>query len=308
MKILFYHEDEFWNNELNKDSRIVTKKVFRDINKYLKPFRLFHLRYDLPLKSIWYNDLPNFEDYDIVVVSANEYTPEYVNHIEGKIRNAALRKIFWYWNPVKHAYRPEIIPNDWELWCFDLANCIDYKLRYNTQYYFESLVAKYSDDSSNGDYDVFFVGLDKGRLSLLLELKDGMENVGLKTDFHIVDEKKTSLNPIYKQKISYDEVLKKIKKSKAILDIVQSDQNGLTLRAMESLFFERKLITNNKDIIRYKFYSRDNIFILGKNDISELDKFIKLPYDSSVNIYKGYYDFSSWLNRMINNEEVDRAF
>lgn len=48
--------------------------------------------------------------------------------------------------------------------------------------------------------------------------------------------------------ISYQENLDNIRKSKCIVDVVQKGQIGLTLRPLESLFFKKKLLTNNKCI------------------------------------------------------------
>ena len=55
--------------------------------------------------------------------------------------------------------------------------------------------------------------------------------------FHIVDEQL----PIEEQKprLSYQENLEYISSCKAVLDILQEGQDGMTLRVMEALFFQK---------------------------------------------------------------------
>ncbi|MBR0353402.1 MAG: hypothetical protein IJH53_09400 [Oscillospiraceae bacterium] len=55
--------------------------------------------------------------------------------------------------------------------------------------------------------------------------------------------------------ISYDEVLKRSLESSCIIDIVQKDQKALTLRPYEAVVYNRKLLTNNRSILDFKYYN-----------------------------------------------------
>ena len=66
--------------------------------------------------------------------------------------------------------------------------------------------------------------------------------------------------------------------SRAILDIVQKGQHGLTWRPMEAMCFRKKLITNDPEIEGYSFYRKENIFVLGKRGLDELPQFISSDY------------------------------
>lgn len=50
-------------------------------------------------------------------------------------------------------------------------------------------------------------------------------------------------------------------KSKAVIDSPQSGQRGLTMRTLEVLGSNHKLITTNGDIVNYDFYDPANIFV-----------------------------------------------
>jgi hypothetical protein len=104
-------------------------------------------------------------------------------------------------------------------------------------------------------------------------------------------------NPMYKKPISYDDVLVKIGKSKAILDYLSDPSDGLSLRPMESIFHKKKLITNSKLIANYDFYRPQNIFILGRDNLSDLPEFLNSPYEEIDKEIIEKYDFKNWLNR-----------
>ena len=94
----------------------------------------------------------------------------------------------------------------------------------------------------------------------------------------------------------YQEVKKYILRSKSILEINKDNQSGFTLRALESLFYQTKLITNNSGIVESDFYNKTNVFILDKDDIKELKSFVLSDYDHSVDVLKKNYDLDRWFN------------
>ena len=83
--------------------------------------------------------------------------------------------------------------------------------------------------------------------------------------------------------------------SKAVLDIVQDGQVGLTIRTMETICYRKKLITNNTDVINYDFYNPDNIFVIGKDDINDLNEFINRPFIDIPDEILIRYNFCDWV-------------
>ena len=80
-----------------------------------------------------------------------------------------------------------------------------------------------------------------------------------------------------------------ISRSKAIIDCPLPNQNGLTMRTFETLALGKKLITTNKNIVYYDFYSSNNIFVVdGKSKVplsffeSEFDQNYKLSDEYSI--------------------------
>jgi hypothetical protein len=108
---------------------------------------------------------------------------------------------------------------------------------------------------------------------------------------------------IFDKKLSYRNTLSLISQSKSILEIVQENQSGLTLRSMEALFFNKKLLTNNASIKNYDLYSKENIFIIGEDDINRISEFVNTPFKILDKDILEQYDFKEWLKRIINNIE-----
>lgn len=89
--------------------------------------------------------------------------------------------------------------------------------------------------------------------------------------------------------IKQNKVVKILSSAKSILDIKHPNQNGLTIRTIETLALRKKLITNNETIKEYDFYNPNNIFILNENNLNTISDFLELPYidikDEIVNKY-----------------------
>jgi hypothetical protein len=163
---------------------------------------------------------------------------------------------------------------------------------YNTTYYFKDLQLP---KSKKEKVDVFFCGLSKGRNSFLFTIQNRVEKMQLVPYFHIVDEQL----PIEEQKprLSYQENLEYISSCKAVLDILQEGQDGMTLRVMEALFFQKKLITNQLSLVKADFYHPNNIFIIGKDNWNNLKSFMSTPIVPISEEIKYKYDFFSWVER-----------
>ncbi|QIC76833.1 hypothetical protein FSC17_10625 [Acinetobacter indicus] len=61
---------------------------------------------------------------------------------------------------------------------------------------------------------------------------------------------------------------------------MQDGQSGMTLRPVEALFYNRKLLTNNQSVINEPFYHADNILVVKDIDslsVVELKRFIDKP-------------------------------
>lgn len=257
--------------------------IFRPQNKLLRLIRRIWANYFFPGYSFWYgNWKKKIRDYEVIIVHADLRTrtvPQYIHRIKPE-----MRIIYWYWNPVNKYTLPELTKDkNIECWSFDESDCKKYNMKKNVQYYYEQT----SDEQANIEYDVFFIGHDKGRKEKLLEIKKKLEECNLSVCYEIIEDNRLG--------IPYSIVQEKITKSKVILEVTQKGQVGCTLRALEALFFRKKLITTNLNIINEDFYNNNNIFVYGKDDIANLKEFIQSEYDNSSEQFRYGHTIDSWL-------------
>jgi len=298
MKVLFFKEPDFWSEKIEQ-SGVTVIPLFKKIPFFFKPARIFHLNSHLRFKRIWYRRWEKqLDDYDLLILTAADFSVNIANYIDTLNVKKELRLIFWYWDPVRLKYSPDKVSERWEKWSFDKSDCKRYNLKYNSTYFFDSITLP----PQKLVYDVFFVGQNKGRLNTLLNLKKTLEQFSLRILFLIISDKNFFYDKkVFQKRIPYKTTLKLISKSKSLLEFVQQNQSGPTLRSMEALFFDKKLITNNSSIKDYDFYCKENIFIIGEDDINEIFRFLNAPYKLVATEVTEQYNFIEWLKRLVNN-------
>lgn len=98
--------------------------------------------------------------------------------------------------------------------------------------------------------------------------------------------------------LSQDKIIDVFDNSKVILDINHPLQFGLTMRTIECIGAEKKLITTNKNIKDYDFYNPNNILIIDRENINIDMSFFENEYESlSMEIYENY-SLNSWLKNI----------
>lgn len=227
--------------------------------------------------------------------------------------NKKARIIVYLWNPVFKDRR--IIPKLEQvkryvsIYSFDKNDCKTYGFQFSPMIYdFSSIMDYQKEDNCKPQYDVSFVGYLKNREDNLVLLYNYLTQNGLAAFYYVLDNIKSGKTfpfPIYEKYLDYDEYKKIIKSSKAILDIVQNGQTGLTIRSMETLAFQKKLITNNTDVKNYSFYKPANIFVLGEDDIDSLMEFLNSDFEPVSSDIMREYNFTDWA-RSLEALDVDK--
>ena len=247
--------------------------LFREIPAFLKGFRFLHQLLALPFFSIWYiKDWSQvFRGYDLIIM--HDSPKMHANYFIKKITaNTDLhtKLVLYYWNSIYDL--PDLKLNErWEVVSFDYQDAAENNLRYVGGFFIpEKLQEK------KKDIDLFFVGTDKGRFGLLEKLEADLKKLAVKTQFFLVSNK-SRFNRKYSSAIPYGEVVDWLSKSKGIVEITKPGQFGLTLRAYEAVFYNKKLVSNNAYLKRYDFYDPEKIYILenSSEDPKNIAEFLK---------------------------------
>lgn len=156
-----------------------------------------------------------------------------------------------------------------ECYSFDKNDCKKYEMKFFDMY---------SSDTSNEKYNeegILYVGncREEKRHKLLIDLLEKF-NSNIKCKFYLSNVSKNNIKNdtkiIYNQYLSYEYITSLIKKSSCILEIVNSEQSGNTLRFKEAICFNKKLITNNKNVIFSEYYNPNYIYIFESIDDIDL--------------------------------------
>lgn len=266
-------------------------KIYKRNLKYIVAV-LWLQKFNLPFQSLWYENWKRkIKNYDEVILNTSNLNWKIASYIKKK--NPNVRLIAWYWDTVgKRSYLVERYKSICEVWSFDKKDCERYGMHQNIQFYYPINV-----ENKNIMYDAMFVGRDKGRMLLLKEICDLLEQSGLSVYTYIQRDKKEKGDPEKKilKPMEYKEVVNLIFQSKCIIDIPKEGQTGMTMRVLESLFYSKKLITTDKNMFETEFYNPANIFIWDHPSENSLRYFFSIPYEPVSNEILNKYTVESWV-------------
>jgi hypothetical protein len=227
----------------------------------------------------------NVKNYELVVLGENYYNFDVSRYI--KKVNPKCKVIVFYWNKLVFQSYFDILkdPNVDEFYTFDEEESEKYNFSFNTTYYSKKVKLP----KNKIEYDCLFLGRAKDREKEIRNIEEKLNKKKLKTNFIVIKDEKDY--------VDYKDYLTMISKTKTLLDYNAYNQKGLALRVMESLFFEKKLITANKNVKNYDFYNKNNIFIIGEDNWKDIDKFINSDYEKIDQDIIDYYDFDQWIKR-----------
>lgn len=156
---------------------------------------------------------------------------------------------------------------------FDQGDCEKYSEHHLL--YFPTMYSKQEipDSSAFAESDVFFCGKAKDRYECIAEIYKRLTASNIRCDFsvsrlnngvHLVD----GIN--YIDKMEYKEYLQRLDKSKCLLDVLQGESRGFTLRVWEALVYGKKLITTNSEILNAPFYDARQFLYISSPEILDV--------------------------------------
>lgn len=129
--------------------------------------------------------------------------------------------------------------------------------------------------------DLFYIGQAKDRLPQLLSIFERASLQGLKCEFYIVgvDEKDMKFRDQihYNEPLPYHEVIKKIVRSKCLVEAKQGNSTAPTIKICEAVIYDKKIITTNDRIVEEPFYNKNDILIT-KDFSEDIGKFLMVPF------------------------------
>lgn len=97
------------------------------------------------------------------------------------------------------------------------------------------------------------------------------------------------------EKTSFEESVRTMSKSRAVVDIEHPKQSGLTTRTLLTIAMGKKLITTNEDTVNYDFYDPEMVWIINRNNVEIPEDFIKKPNRMPGDAFYQKYSLRRWV-------------
>lgn len=175
------------------------------------------------------------------------------------------------------------------IYSFDPEDCRKYGLSHVSQFlpFTRNDLAAQAAEPVNAqtEQSCFYVGgYDDCRADLINDLAPVLRENHCQPDFYLVGGDAEDPNYpkcCFNKKLSYQQNIEKLQRSSVVLEINKPGQSGLTLRALEAMAFNKKLITNNASIKDHDFYHPDKIFIWGEDDLNSIAHFLSSEHQKT---------------------------
>lgn len=295
------------------DERSINKPIDRALLKINPSF--FNVRTNKYYNNIINDNLKKDYDY-ILIVRADMITVRILQKLKACFPKAKLN--LYLWDSLKNVVgiKSKLKYFD-KIFSFDRVDVEHHKeLIFRPLFFSDKYIGKKNKQNLNKfRYKLCFIGtIHSDRYGLIKKISnqilttdnDLFTYMFLQSDWiyfiHKLFKKdfKHSKRDEFKTKpLSIDNVSRIESESEIILDIQHPKQSGLTMRTIEMLGMQKKIITTNKEVMKYDFFNPNNICVVDRNNPSVDNKFLKINYVSTPeNIYNNY-SLETWLDEVL---------
>ena len=229
--------------------------------------------FKIPFQEIWYPYFARIKfnnNKPICFIFIGRLPLEYIQYLKKSYKNSKCILLYRDLRSVTARLYPNHVDNsifDYQM-SIDRQECINYGMVYFDE--FESKIEVPVSDNYP-ESDVFFAGKAKDRLDRLMQAYHIFTNAGLKCKFYLMNvEKKDQIAlpgiQYSNSLMPYTEMLYHTVNSRCVLEINQKEAVGYTSRFLEAVMFNKRLITDNQDVIKSSFYNPENILCIHSMD------------------------------------------
>lgn len=299
----FYDERPFRSSILKIINRLNFKKLIRKKIEH-------HYNSILAMADI--------KKYDILfVVNPETMSVDFIKNIKKVCCN--IRTVLYLWDSIKNKKNAVPLIEEFErVFTFDKNDVkINNKIEFLPLFYTNTYDRRnYSNNcESEQSHHAAFIGTaHSDRFNLVRKILEQLPVSPLKGFVFLYCPskllyflKKTFSNEL--KGVSYSDISFKSMDSKSIasvllnslfvIDIEHPNQHGLTMRTIEVLGMQKKLITTNKNIVEYDFYNPKNIFIIDRFKPSLGEDFLYSKFEPTDITILDKYSLRNWLKLLL---------
>ena len=172
-------------------------------------------------------------------------------------------------------------------------------------------------------YDLTFIGsLHSQRIAIVNKLHDIASRKGLNTFTYLFTKRTHYIKQKYilhntdfangknedikYKSLSFSETNNIFANSNIVVDYTHPQQNGFTMRTIESIGNRCKLVTNNNNVLKADFYNESNVYVYDPENFDIPERFLSAPFtELHDEIYKKY-SLRSWLNDILKEKNENQ--
>lgn len=288
---------------IEKKSGFLFELLYKYLPKVNNNLQVKYLSKELRLKKE--------NSYSKIIVIRGEYVTSEVSKLINNYFNDA-EVVFYQWDSVKN--NPIILEHlgkGYKVATFDCSDAKTHEMPYLPLFFCEEGFFQ------TVKFDLFFLGsytperfsiikklivfCDENNLRYKLKLRASFFPF-LKGNYNKIFDNSffKYLKAITFSTVKYDDVIRDMRHSNVILDISHSSQSGFTMRTIEALGLNVKLLTNNPSILNAEFFQEDMIFFSDFNtlDRSKILHFI-IKRKNSIYKKRENYSLSNWIDSLL---------
>ena len=199
---------------------------------------------------------------------------------------------------------------------FDLKDCEQYAtLKFRPLFFADQFRTKVKTEKKF-KYDISFIGtIHSDRYSIIKKVDAFAKNSNLSTFWYLYLQSKfifyfykltkkefrnVQIDTFMFDKMSVDSISKIVDDTKVVLDVQHPKQTGLTMRTIEMIGMNKKIITTNDSIKRYDFYDPGNIAIISRKDVDIPEGFFENDFRPIPEEIYENYSLDRWVLEVLN--------
>ena len=256
------------------------------------------------------------QKYDLVfVINGQTLSRAFIHHVKKTSPKAVF--IIYLWDSI--ANRKQVVENLNEFaqkFTFDAHDAEKYNIALRPLFYGDGFANK---DDTPIKYQISFIGTaHTDRYAIVDKIKKSL-GIHVKTYWYLYLQarwvfyvyrwlqpgmKFAKLDDFKFTPLAKKELQKVFSESLAILDIEHPDQNGMTMRTLETLGAQKKLVTTNKTVAQYDFYTEQNICVVDRNNPIIPSDFLETPYKKIPENIRNRYSIGGWAHEIFDSVMV----
>lgn len=297
--------------------------IYENMDEVSLRYRFFYVylkKYKASIMERYYsNKLKNIKQApDIIfVIRGQSLTKKVMDQLKDLYPGA--KYIMYQWDSVEN--NKEILEIEGyfdRILTFDMKDADRYGWEYRPLFYCSEAERK-----GSRKFDLTFIGsLHSQRIAIVNKVHDIASRKGLNTFtylftkrthyikqkyiLHNSDFANGMIDDIKYKSMSLSETNNIFANSNIVVDYTHPQQNGFTMRTIESIGNRCKLVTNNNKVLKADFYNASNIYVYDPENFDIPEEFLSAPFTELPSKIYNKYSLQNWLNDILKEKNENQ--